>query len=65
MTIDTDVLIVGSGAAGLTAALNLAETCRVAVIAKVEAVHTLITDDKASPEVVATLQARGVEVILA
>ena len=29
-----DVLIVGSGAAGLTAALNLAETHRVAVIAK-------------------------------
>lgn len=34
MTIDTDVLIVGSGAAGLTAALNLAETRKVAVIAK-------------------------------
>ncbi|NUQ17543.1 MAG: L-aspartate oxidase [Sphingomonas sp.] len=31
---DTDVLIVGSGAAGLTAALNLAETRNVAVIAK-------------------------------
>jgi L-aspartate oxidase len=30
----TDVLIVGSGAAGLSAALNLAETHRVAVIAK-------------------------------
>ena len=29
-----DVLIVGSGAAGLTAALNLAETHQVAVIAK-------------------------------
>ncbi|MBW0007515.1 MAG: FAD-dependent oxidoreductase, partial [Sphingomonas sp.] len=29
-----DVLIVGSGAAGLTAALNLAETHKVAVIAK-------------------------------
>ena len=29
-----DVLIVGSGAAGLTAALNLASTKRVAVIAK-------------------------------
>ena len=34
MSIDTDVLIVGSGAAGLTAALNLAEKCKVAVIAK-------------------------------
>src|SRR5437879_5442955 len=34
MTVDTDVLIVGSGAAGLTAALNLAETRKVAVIAK-------------------------------
>ena len=34
MSIDTDVLIVGSGAAGLTAALNLAETRKVAVIAK-------------------------------
>ncbi|HEX5236970.1 MAG TPA: L-aspartate oxidase [Sphingomicrobium sp.] len=31
---DTDVLIVGSGAAGLTAALNLAGTHKVAVIAK-------------------------------
>ena len=34
MSIQTDVLIVGSGAAGLTAALNLAEHHRVAVIAK-------------------------------
>ena len=34
MSIDADVLIVGSGAAGLTAALNLAETHKVAVIAK-------------------------------
>lgn len=34
MSIDTDVLIVGTGAAGLTAALNLAETRKVAVIAK-------------------------------
>ena len=34
MTIKADVLIVGSGAAGLTAALNLAETHQVAVIAK-------------------------------
>jgi L-aspartate oxidase len=34
MTITADVLIVGSGAAGLTAALNLAETHKVAVIAK-------------------------------
>ena len=34
MTITADVLIVGSGAAGLTAALNLAETRKVAVIAK-------------------------------
>ena len=34
MSIRTDVLIVGSGAAGLTAALNLAETHKVAVIAK-------------------------------
>ena len=34
MSIKTDVLVVGSGAAGLTAALNLAETHKVAVIAK-------------------------------
>ena len=34
MTAIADVLIVGSGAAGLTAALNLAETHKVAVIAK-------------------------------
>jgi L-aspartate oxidase len=34
VSIEADVLIVGSGAAGLTAALNLAETHRVAVIAK-------------------------------
>src|SRR5437773_10899138 len=34
MTTTADVLIVGSGAAGLTAALNLAETHKVAVIAK-------------------------------
>jgi L-aspartate oxidase len=34
VTIDAEVLIVGSGAAGLTAALNLAETHKVAVIAK-------------------------------
>jgi L-aspartate oxidase len=34
MSISADVLIVGSGAAGLTAALNLAETHKVAVIAK-------------------------------
>lgn len=34
MTIETDVLVVGSGAAGLTAALNLAENHKVAVIAK-------------------------------
>lgn len=34
MKTSADVLIVGSGAAGLTAALNLAETHRVAVIAK-------------------------------
>jgi L-aspartate oxidase len=34
VTIEADVLIVGSGAAGLTAALNLAETRKVAVIAK-------------------------------
>jgi len=34
VSISTDVLIVGSGAAGLTAALNLAETHKVAVIAK-------------------------------
>lgn len=34
MSDTADVLIVGSGAAGLTAALNLAETCNVAVIAK-------------------------------
>lgn len=34
MTISADVLIVGSGAAGLTAALNLAERHKVAVIAK-------------------------------
>ncbi|GAA3899094.1 L-aspartate oxidase [Sphingomonas limnosediminicola] len=34
MSTDADVLIVGSGAAGLTAALNLAATHKVAVIAK-------------------------------
>src|SRR5438270_13833762 len=34
MSTSADVLIVGSGAAGLTAALNLAETHNVAVIAK-------------------------------
>ena len=34
MTIEADVLIVGSGAAGLTAALNLAKTHKVAIIAK-------------------------------
>jgi L-aspartate oxidase len=34
VSIAADVLIVGSGAAGLTAALNLAETHKVAVIAK-------------------------------
>jgi L-aspartate oxidase len=34
VSITSDVLIVGSGAAGLTAALNLAETHKVAVIAK-------------------------------
>jgi len=34
VSIKTDVLIVGSGAAGLTAAINLAETHKVAVIAK-------------------------------
>ena len=34
MSIEADVLVVGSGAAGLTAALNLAETRKVAVIAK-------------------------------
>ena len=31
-----DVLVVGSGAAGLTAALNLAETRKVAVLSKGE-----------------------------
>jgi L-aspartate oxidase len=34
MSIKADVLVVGSGAAGLTAALNLAQSCKVAVIAK-------------------------------
>ena len=34
MSIKTDVLVVGSGAAGLSAALNLAESHKVAVIAK-------------------------------
>jgi L-aspartate oxidase len=34
VSIDTDVLIVGSGSAGLTAALNLAETRKVTVVAK-------------------------------
>jgi aspartate oxidase len=32
VSVSADVLIVGSGAAGLTAALNLAETHKVAVI---------------------------------
>src|SRR5690242_13494168 len=36
MSHDSDVLIIGSGAAGLTAALNLATTRRVAVMAKGE-----------------------------
>ncbi len=36
MTKPADVLVIGSGAAGLTAALNLAETRKVAVIAKGE-----------------------------
>ena len=36
MSRDYDVLVVGSGAAGLTAALNLAETRKVAVMAKGE-----------------------------
>ncbi|MES2002796.1 MAG: L-aspartate oxidase [Pseudomonadota bacterium] len=36
MTMTADVLIIGSGAAGLTAALNLAETRTVAVMAKGE-----------------------------
>jgi L-aspartate oxidase len=34
VSVAADVLIIGSGAAGLTAAINLAETCKVAVIAK-------------------------------
>src|SRR5918995_905943 len=34
MSVKADVLIIGSGAAGLTAALNLAENFKVAVIAK-------------------------------
>jgi L-aspartate oxidase len=34
VSVSADVLVVGSGAAGLTAALNLAETHKVAVIAK-------------------------------
>jgi L-aspartate oxidase len=34
VSIEADVIVVGSGAAGLTAALNLAETHKVAVIAK-------------------------------
>ena len=34
MSATADVLVVGSGAAGLTAALNLAEDRKVAVIAK-------------------------------
>ncbi|RMF19947.1 MAG: FAD-dependent oxidoreductase, partial [Gammaproteobacteria bacterium] len=33
-SLDFDVLIIGSGAAGLTAALNLPDTCRVAVVSK-------------------------------
>ncbi|MDL2340957.1 MAG: FAD-dependent oxidoreductase, partial [Pseudomonadota bacterium] len=36
MTMTADVLIIGSGAAGLTAALNLAASRKVAVMAKGE-----------------------------
>ena len=32
--VNADVLIIGSGAAGLTAALRLAQKCRVVVLAK-------------------------------
>jgi DeoR family transcriptional regulator of aga operon len=34
------------------------------VIAKVEQIHTLVTDDGASPEIVAALRGRGVEVVI-
>ena len=35
------------------------------VIAKLDAVHKIITDDGVSPEMVAALRARSIEVILA
>jgi DeoR family transcriptional regulator of aga operon len=34
------------------------------VIAKVEQIHTLVTDDGANAEIVAALRARGVEVVI-
>jgi len=35
------------------------------VIAKVEQIHTLVTDDGANPEIVTALRQRGVEVVIA
>ena len=46
MTKEFDVLVVGSGAAGLTAALNLAETRTVGVIAKAQDKSVIVTFDR-------------------